>query len=273
MKHSSFFLALISAVFVFVFAANIQAGTACDTLYLKNGGYLVAEVLEQTSTRVRLRECSSIDKGSFWLDRSELKELTVLPQEEEVEELSLAGPRVGLVFFSGRFAERIQDPSSRGGLGAKPIMSQFGYQFETAYINSEKVQVLFEFVPNITGLDQGKFIPTVSILNGVRLNPSGWEVMLGPILYFTKRAEGFYNDADEWTLLSEWKAQNPGLPDPENVKKGFDTRGDFAITTSFLLAIGKNFRSGNVNFPVNIFAIPNPEGVRFGLSVGFNKQR
>ncbi|MDX1913818.1 MAG: hypothetical protein SFV22_20140 [Saprospiraceae bacterium] len=271
MRYSLFFLFLLSAVFV---TAKASAGNSCDTLLLKNGGFLVAEVLEQTQERVRLRECSSIDKGSFWLDRAELKDFPMpAGQEEESNELSLAGPRMGLVFFSGTFAERIQDPSSRGGLGAKPIMSQFGYQFETAYINGDKVQVLFEFVPNISGLDQGKFIPTVSILNGIRLTPSGWEVMLGPIIYFTKRAEGFYDEAGDWTLLSEWKAKNPGLPDPAGVKKGFDTRGDFTITTSFLLAVGKNFRSGNVNFPVNIFAIPNPEGVRFGVSVGFNKQR
>lgn len=270
MRYKLIFLFLLSAVFT---SANVWANGACDTLYLKKGGYLVAEVLEQTAQNLHLRECASINKGSFWLDRSELKDFAVPVQEEENNELSLAGPRMGLVFFSGNFAERIQDPGSRGGLGAKPIMSQFGYQFETAYINGDKVQVLFEFVPNISGLDQGKFIPTVSILNGVRLTPSGWELMLGPIIYFTKRAEGFYNEADEWTLLSEWKAKNPGLPDPAGVKKGFDTRGDFTITTSFLLALGKNFRSGNVNFPVNIFAIPNPEGVRFGVSVGFNKQR
>jgi hypothetical protein len=187
--------------------------------------------------------------------------------------LSLSGPRMGLVFFTGNIAQRIEDPKSRGGLNAKPLMSQFGYQFETAYIRNEKVQVLFEFVPNITGLDQGKFIPTLSVLNGVRLNKTGWELIVGPIIYFTKRSEGFFDPGtDEWTLLSAWKANNPGKPEPDNVIKTLDTRGDFGITTSFLLAVGKNFRVGDINFPVNIFAIPHAEGFRYGLSVGFNKQ-
>lgn len=189
------------------------------------------------------------------------------------KELSLSGPRIGLVFFTGNIAQRIQDPKSLGGLNAKPVMSQFGYQFETAYISNEKVQVLFEFVPNITGLDQGKFIPTMSVLNGVRLNKTGWELIIGPIVYFTKRADGFFDPiTDKWTLLTEWKALNPGVPQPDNVTKSLDTRGDFGITTSFLLAIGKNFRVGNINFPVNLFAIPHSEGFRYGLSVGFNKQ-
>lgn len=193
---------------------------------------------------------------------------------EEETELSLSGPRMGLVFFTGNIAKRIEDPKSRGGLNAKPLMSQFGYQFETAYIKNEKVQVLFEFVPNITGLDQGKFIPTLSILNGVRLNKTGWELIVGPIIYFTKRSEGFFDPVTgNWTLLSVWKAENPSAPEPDNVTKSLDTRGDFGLTTSFLLAIGKNFRAGDINFPVNLFAIPHSEGFRYGISVGFNKQR
>lgn len=193
--------------------------------------------------------------------------------EETKDRLSLAGPRVGVVFFTGNIATRIQDPKSRGGLNAQPVMTQFGYQFETAYISNEKVQVLFEFVPNITGLDQGKFIPTISILNGVRLNKTGWELILGPIVYFTKREEGFFDplNNNEWTRLSEWKALNPGAPEPDDVIKSLDTRGEFGITTSFLFAIGKNFKAGNINFPINLFAIPHPEGFRYGLSVGFNK--
>jgi hypothetical protein len=198
----------------------------------------------------------------------------LVKKPEGSDRLSLSGPRMGVVFFTGNVANRIQDPSSRGGLNAKPVMSQFGYQLETAYINNEKVQVLFEFVPNVTGLDQGKFIPSLSILNGVRLNQTGWEVIAGPIFYFTKRAEGFFEaPSDEWIRLSDWKALHPGEPDPDNVIKGLDTRGDYGFTTSFLLAVGKNFRSGNINFPVNLFAIPHPEGFRYGISVGFNKQQ
>lgn len=209
---------------------------------------------------------------SFGQGQVEWNNFAVLPSEPATT-LRLSGPRMGLVFFTGHIATRIQDPTSRGGLNAKPLMSQFGYQFEKAYISNEKVQVLFECVPNITGLDQGKFIPTVSLLNGVRLNKTGWEFIIGPIIYFTKRAEGFFDPVTgDWTRLATWKAQNPDLPEPENVTKNLDTRGDFGFTTSFLVSVGKNFKVGNINFPINLFAIPHAEGFRYGLSVGFNKQ-
>ena len=194
---------------------------------------------------------------------------------EETDRISLSGPRIGVAFFTGNIAKRIQDPSSIGGLNAKPVMSQFGYQFETAYISNEKVQVLFECVPSISGLDQGKFLPTISFLNGVRLNKSGFEFIVGPIIYFTKRAEGFFDEAHggDWTRLSDWKLQYPSEAQPDNVIKGLDTRGEFGLTTSFLISVGKNFRAGNINFPVNLIVIPHPEGLRYGISVGFNKQK
>lgn len=258
-----------------LFATHIAGATAlCDSIRLQNGGFINGAVIAQTQDELRICPCGLTEESAFWIKReSVIAQPALAPASDTTKELSLGGPRVGLVFFSGNFAQRIQDPSSKGGLAAKPIMSQFGYQFETAYINSDKVQVLFEFVPNVTGLDQGKFIPTFSVLNGVRLNKSGWEFIVGPIFYMTKRAEGFFDENGDWQLLTEWKAAHQGVAEPDNVKKGFDTRGNFAITTSFLLSVGKNFRSGSVNFPVNLIVIPNPEGVRFGVSVGFTRQR
>lgn len=186
-------------------------------------------------------------------------------------QLRLSGPRMGIVFMTGNIAKRIKDPISTGGLNARPVMSQFGYQFETSYMSNDQVQALFEFLPNITGLDQGKFIPSMSIMHGLRFNKTGWEIVVGPILYGTKRSKGFFDESDNWVRLDDWKKQNPGQQDPDNTTKMLDTKGEFGLTTSFLLAIGKNFRSGKLNFPVNIFAIPHAEGFRYGISVGFNR--
>lgn len=251
-----------------------RANNTCDTVALKNGSQIYGTVIQETADQVLFQYCGSDATSQVWIKRNDLREFPAMkPVEDTNDRLSLSGPRMGVVFFTGNIATRIQDPKSRGGLNAKPVMSQFGYQFETAYISSDKVQVLFEFVPNVTGLDQGKFIPTISVLNGVRLNKSGWEIIAGPIVYFTKRAEGFFDPLhnNEWTLLSTWRALHPGEGDPDNVIKSLDTRGDVGITTSFLFAVGKNFRAGKINFPVNLFAIPHQEGFRYGISVGFNK--
>ena len=68
----------------------------------------------------------------------------------------------------------LQARESGGGFNANPLMFQFGYQFEVQYLNQGSFQALFEFIPMITGLDQGKFLPSISVLNGMRSNISGW---------------------------------------------------------------------------------------------------
>ena len=150
--------------------------------------------------------------------------------------------------FLRKFCRTDSGSTFQGGLNARPVMSQFGYQFETAYISNEKVQVLFEFVLSITGLDQGKFLPTLSILNGVRFNKSGWEFIVGPFYIWQKEPKDSFDAEGDWMLLSEYRANNPGEPDPDGTTKAFDARGNFGITSSFLLSIGKNFKAGNINF-------------------------
>lgn len=187
----------------------------------------------------------------------------------EASRLNLSGPRMGATFFTGEAAEDYRRPESQGGLDAYPTMFQFGYQFETTYLNQGGLQALFEFVPLVTGLDQGRFIPSLSFLHGLRSNRNGLEFAFGPIFYLTKEADGLYVDG-KWTRLNDWKTQNPGLPDPDGVEKRFDSRGDFKMATSFVFAVGKSFKSGKLNMPVNAFFIPHRGGHRFGISVGFN---
>lgn len=187
----------------------------------------------------------------------------------ESNRLNLSGPRMGATFFTGKAADAYRRPSSQGGLDATPLMFQFGYQFETTYLNQGGIQALFEFIPLITGLDQGHFIPSISFLHGLRSNRNGFEFAFGPILYLTKEAEGVDVDG-QWTLLKDWRVNHPNLPDPENVETRFDTRGNFKAATSFVFAFGKSFKSGKLNMPVNAFVVPHRDGARFGISVGFN---
>ena len=55
------------------------------------------------------------------------------------------------------------------------FVTQFGYQFETQYLNQGRVQGLFEFIPTITGLEQGLILPSMTVLHGLRDNKTGIE--------------------------------------------------------------------------------------------------
>lgn len=49
-----------------------------------------------------------------------------------------------------------------------------------------------------------------------------------------------------------------------------DSRGDYRFGTSFIFALGRSFKSGRLNIPVNVFFIPHKTGWRFGASMGYN---
>jgi hypothetical protein len=189
-----------------------------------------------------------------------------------IERLKLDGPRMGFVTYSGQLRDRMAESKKTGGFDAYPVMFQFGYQFEKQYLNEGKVQALFEFLPMVTGLDQGYFIPSVTLLHGVRSNVNGWEIAFGPTFNLLPIASGYYDADNNWQLEGEWNKQ-PGNDKKENpfeIKERLDSRGSYTIHSGFVIAAGRTFKSGKLNMPVNFFVIPGREGWKFGLSVGFN---
>lgn len=184
----------------------------------------------------------------------------------EVTKLSLSGPRMGFGFVMGVDGSVLTAKEEVGGFDAWPAMAQFGYQFEVSYLNQGNVQALFEFVPTITGLEQGLFIPSVSILHGIRSNVSGLEFAFGPIFIMTKKAKGFEVDG-EWYL----EDQRQDFPNESlNIEKRLDSRGDLTLDSGLVLAVGRTFKSGKVNFPVNVVTVLKKSGIRLGVSFGFN---
>ncbi len=188
------------------------------------------------------------------------------------DRLRLDGPRMGAVFYTGNTAHILNQEKNAGGYNAYPVMFQFGYQFEKQYLNAGKMQALFEFVPNITGLDQGLIIPSITLMNGLRSNVNGWELALGPNFSLIRKSTGYYDGENKWHLESEWSKNpaNAGIPNPHEIKERMDSRGDASINTSFVVAIGRTFKSGKLNIPVNAFFIPAKNGARFGMSFGYN---
>ena len=65
-----------------------------------------------------------------------------------------------------------------------------GYQFEKAYITTGKWQALAEFIPLISGLESNRFVPNLTILNGLRNNNSGWEFAFGPTIDVSRTLDG-----------------------------------------------------------------------------------
>ncbi len=184
----------------------------------------------------------------------------------EAERLNLSGPRMGFTAFTGNTAEILRSANTKGGYDAMPFMFQFGYQFEVQYLNSGNFQALFEIIPLVTGLDQGKAFPSISILNGLRSNLGGWEFAFGPIFYLTTKSKGYFQNG-EWIKATE--TTEPSIVLEERV----DSRGNPAFDAAFVFALGKSFKSGKLNIPVNAFLIPSQSGLRAGLSFGFNAKK
>ena len=96
------------------------------------------------------------------------------------EEVHLSGPRLGVTVLTAGPLNRGRQEDGFHDLS--PILTQFGWQFETRLFRLPNgVSGLAEFVPLVGGLEQGKFIPSVSGILGIR-GPKGFEFGLGPNL-------------------------------------------------------------------------------------------
>lgn len=177
--------------------------------------------------------------------------------------LKLSGPRVGANITWGPAADRMGAPTSEGGFNMYPVSSMIGYQFEKQYLSSGDFQALFELIPGINSLESGYVVPTLTGLLGFRFNKSGLEFGLGPNLRFVQMAEGYYDDQNNWQL---------GAPPSENyeVIRELDSRGQVEVTTGMIFAVGKTFRSGYLNLPVNLYISPRKSGSIAGITIGFN---
>ena len=233
---------------------------------------LVKEFLNITGSELMMIRVSINELFALKNDEELVKKLTIQSEYESTINnpyklvLRADGPRLGIVGFTGATAQTLMNPVNKGGYNPYPFMCQFGYQFEKQYLNEGNFQALLEIIPNISGMDQGRLIPSFTFLNGLRNNRKGWEFAFGPTFNLVKMAEGFYYE-DEWHLANEAKNYT-GLQ--FDMVKRPDNRGSVTATAGFLFAIGKTFKSGKMNIPLNLFFIPGTSGARFGLSFGWN---
>jgi TolB-like protein len=180
--------------------------------------------------------------------------------------LNLSGPRMGFTVFTGTNASILGSAVNKGGFGVTPVLSQFGYQFETQYLNEGKYQALVEWIPMVTGIDQGLFIPSLTLLNGLRNNVNGFEFGIGPTFAISTRSKGFIDSNNNWVKIND---ENK-TPEGADTEYRLNSSGNPYLYTGLVLAVGKTVRSGKLNIPMNVYAVPGRQGWRFGFSFGFN---
>ena len=91
-------------------------------------------------------------------------------------EVNLSGPRFGLTMLSDGVVTKLAEHD----ITVRPVVSQFGWQFEKRLLmNDAGGSVLMEWVPLLSGLEQGVALPSLNWLVGVRTS-TGTEFGIGP---------------------------------------------------------------------------------------------
>lgn len=255
----------------------------------------------QRMTQLLVNDMHGIDNQKELDDR--LKFNNEMITSTNVGKVKNNGPRIGYAVMTGNHYEFATRPASQGGLDIFPGVSMIGYQLEAQYVGTENFSALIEGIVNVSGLEQGQFIPTISLMNGFRFGKAGWEFAFGPGFGIKQVSNGFFdNDGsfgksgnyvseNDWNTIAQryndpvahpefFVDGNFVAPDPSvfNEENNFDTehgdtRGKTKFSTSFLFAVGRTFRAGALNIPVNAFYSSKKGGGLVGLSVGFNVQK
>jgi len=210
-----------------------------------------------------------------------------VPVESPRTQLNLSGPRMGASMLFGDAAKIMRAPLDEGGFNMYPVMFQFGWQKEWQYLSAGNFQALVEFIPMISGLESGKFIPSVTFMNGFRMGKAGWEFAFGPSFRLVRKAVGFYGDGlngtenGKWYTIDGWNEDHTDpsgivtsdVADQYPMEHRLDNRGVASLSTSLIFGVGRTFHSGYLNIPVNLYVSPRKEGTTVGFSFGFNIQK
>lgn len=195
-------------------------------------------------------------------------------EEPNVTRILNNGPRMGMAYLTGEMADRLQAPQDQGGYAANPYLLQVGYQYEWQYMSASKFQALIEVLGLVSGLEQSMFIPSVVVMNGFREEYFGFEIGFGPSIALRRVAEGYYRDG-AWYLAHQWDERDADgflLPRPP-LQTRLDRRGEFQLFSRWVWTVGKTFRAGSLNIPINLYYSGGRNEQMYGISVGFNLQR
>lgn len=236
-----------------------------------------------------LQEMHDIQPDEEIKKRLEFKNEVII--SNNVGKLNNSGPRMGVAFFlPSDLFDFYRRNENQGGLDIFPGMTNIGYQFEGQYIGTENFSALAEVIFNIGGMEQGQFLPSLSVLNGFRFGLQNWEFAFGPSFGFRRTSSGYFVDGQYVTENDARKQDyaaytgNPTNFDSETgeaivpytslssslFRENLDKRGDVQINTNWIVGFGRTFNAGALNIPLNIYYSFNRFGGGIGASVGFN---
>jgi hypothetical protein len=246
----------------------------------------VKEFDNQETEIQRMLEIVLYELHGFTVDKVTADRLTFKNEpitSNNIGKINNSGPRIGGAALVGSLNEFATRPTSQGGLDIAPFVSMIGYQFEGQYVGTENFSALVEGIVNVSGLEQGKFLPSFTLMNGFRFGKNGWEFAFGPRLSIKHTSEGFfdskgiYGKEDTYFSRNDWYqyALNTGsqLDQDYAFEENLDMRGSTKLSTSFVIAFGRTFRAGSLNVPVNLFYTSQKGGGFAGINVGFNVQK
>jgi len=227
--------------------------------------YVYDEEYIQIMTRLSLASLLGLEHNEEFAAKLKSVETPIVSDRQKVK---LSGPRFGMQFYSGNLAERLAAPESEGGYNSTPYATVFAYQHEFQYVSSGDFQVLLETIISINGIETSYVSPSLTLLNGFRYK--GWDLGFGPVLRFSRIAEGYYDENNKWQINT-----GNGESESYDMTTNIDKRGDLNLSTGLLVAVGKNFRSGHINLPVNVYYshVPSIDSHVFGFMLGFNIAR
>lgn len=121
------------------------------------------------------------------------------------------------------------------------------------------------------------FSPSFALLNGFRSSKNGWEFGFGPTFRLTTQSQDYYlgdtigGVGGKYDVINDWvRSSKSNTPNGYTNTLRTDKEGDIRFKTGWVWAIGRTFKSGYLNIPVNLFYSSGREGGYVGLSMGFN---
>jgi len=157
------------------------------------------------------------------------------------------GPRIGATYINNGTVRDYLDSENKS-----PVITQFGWQFETRLFTADDgTSALLEFIPLIGGFDQGLFLPSISILTGLRNATDAkmsLEFAVGP----------------NFSITRNWENKT-------------------SAPVGLIIAVGTTIKKSNINFPINLVFVPSvgekhdgkdyETGWKLSLIFGFNSRK
>lgn len=172
----------------------LQSIHAQDRLFLKDGSEVLVQVLEVFSESIKYKRFENPSGPIYFIPKTEvvrivyqngqIEEITAIQKKPDIQPVSsklrYGGPRIGLTYLqAGESKDQMNDIFERD---INPIITQFGWQFETRFFTLDNGAAgLIELIPMFGGMEQGLLIPSITAMVGYR-SAKGFELGLGPTL-------------------------------------------------------------------------------------------